>query len=172
MGLFDKFSKKKVSIDEIIDNANRWTNLYMNQYAIRNSVDIKNGIYLFNTWAIWTHCLHNDLIDNPKGCHMEFLTHVLAFLMKTKDISGDEFLSLYQNRFSLYQKEIRELKNPQFYPFGLYSAICKNQYKLNQTVNIENLVNDNESDVFIEFTNKFIKFWNIINSELITKYKK
>ena len=171
MKLFDSFLKKKVSVDEMVDNANRWTNLYMNQYSIRDNTDIKNGIYLFNTWVIWTHCLQNNLIDNPKGCHRDFLANVLVFLMKTKDISGERFLSLYQDRFSLYQKEIRGLKEPQFYPFGLYSAICKNQYSLNQTINMEDIFRHNESDDFIEFTDKFIKFWNVINSELLTKYK-
>jgi len=170
MGLFDRFKKKTVSVDEMINRANRWTNIYMNQYAIQNNVDIKNGIHLFNTWVIWDYCLNNDLIEH--GCHKDFLAKVLAFIWKTKDISGEEFLALYQNRFSLYKKEMRGLlSSTSHFPFDLYFAIYKNQYSLDHTKNID-MAKDARKDEMCEFTSKFINFWNVINLELVTQYKK
>lgn len=176
MGIFNFFSKKMISTKEMISIVDKWTDIYMNQYTTQKNKDIENEIYLFNSWIVWDFCLNNNLMKNSREHGDEYIANIQYFINQTKNISPEEILFLYQNRYKIYKNDISGLlnsnypKTKQFIPFSLYCAIYKNQYSHYPSENI-NMYDNLISDDLHEFTGRLIKYWNKVNSELITKHK-
>lgn len=173
--------------------AERWSEIYMEKYAINNmpepwspfprsesekikynSVDTKNEILIFCSWAAWDYCLNHDLISKFKDDAMEYIVAVSEKVSKTHNIDAIEFFNLYRNRFAIYKTDIRGLlkshypQTPQYMPVSLYTAFYKKQYKI--FTNPESSFID-EGEDFEKFMNGFIPFWNELNRELMNNFK-
>lgn len=176
MDIYDMLSRNNLSSNEMLDLSMKWTNMYMDKYTVQLSNDIKNEVYLFNTWVVWDYFLNKGSISDPKEESLYYQGNILLFITQTKNISAKEFIVLYMSRFKLYNRNMKGLlssnypETKQFIPTEIYYAIYINQYAIDPIQN-ENIHGNLITDDVLEFTGNFISYWNVINNELITNFK-
>lgn len=171
MGLFDLFNQKSVaSVPAMMDLVYKYAAEYMDNYSIRKDQDAENAVFMFCSWAVWNHCLNNDLLPS-KDCHYDYLAEVLYHISLNHSISETEFLLLYQNRFKIYKSEIRVLEVSEYdYPLTkLYICFHKQQYLLVDS-DSDTCMENGDWSVLGTFAQKFTDFWKKIKYDLTISF--
>lgn len=169
MGLFDLFKKdKEVSIEEMMAIAQKWTDVYMSQFALRKGDSIRSATFIFCSWAIWTYYLQNNRV--PKGdIANRYIASTCAFSGLRAELDVVAFADLFKTRFYIFKTDMRGLaeshypETKQYIPYTTYCAFYHNQLSHNPTAGVDRWLYDDELH---EFTGKLIEFWNRMHSNL------
>lgn len=172
MGFWDFFKSKNKTNMQMVEFANKWSDIYLQNHAIKKNDDVKNAALIFCSWAVWDYCMNNDML--PKGNKNDvannFIATVCAFVSNTHEIDVLDFVELYKNRFGIYKMDIRGLLNShypqtrQYIPTSLYVAFYKKVYTPFTDPGISFI---DEDEQIMDFVGKFIPFWNKLNKAMM-----
>lgn len=176
MGIFDFFkSKRNPSIEDMMEKASGWTDIYMDRFALQRKPDVKSAAFVFTSWAVWDYCLRNDRL--PKGnVANQYIASTLIYSGFGSKIDVVDFLEVFKTRFKIFKTDMTGLSNSdyprtkQYLPFGIFCSIYKNQLSLNPTAGV-NLHDYDTSEELHDFTGGFIKYWNMLLADLEESYK-
>ncbi len=172
MGLFDFLNKKQNrSMVELMEKASAWTDVYLDRFALRKGADIKSAAFIFTSWAVWDYCLNHDCLPKGNDVAAEYIASTFVYSGFDSKIDIAEFFDVFKSRFKIFKSDIKGLLNSdyprtkQYLPFGIYCTIYKNQLSLEPTAGVD--LHDNETSAeLIEFTDSFIKYWNMLIADL------
>lgn len=172
MGLFDWLSlkKKEVSIQEMRNLTEKWASDYTQNYRVSGKGVMEHELYMFCGWIVWDYMLNNGYL--PENAHETYLPFIHEKVNKVKKLSDDEFYSFYGRRFKLYKSELRRLRTSDrpYLMETLYGALYKSMF-LEEDTYYDAALNDEIGEI-CEFMDKFIAFWNKVNKELLSNYKR
>ncbi len=172
MGIFDWFSskKKEVSIQEMRNMTERWASDYAKNYRVSGKGVMEHELYMFCGWIVWDYMLNNGYL--PENAHKDFMPFIHEKVNKVKKLTDDEFYAFYGRRFKLYKGEMGRLRssNKPYLMESLYGALYKAIFLDEDTYYDCSMFN--EMGEICEFMDKFIEFWNKVNKELLSNYKR
>lgn len=176
MGLLDFLKgKNPPTIEDMMNKASAWTDIYMECYALRRNSKVKGSIFVFTSWAIWHHCLHNNLL--PKGdIANQYIASTLVYSGFDEQLDVLEFFEIFKTRFKIFSIDMNGLANShypqtkQYLPFATYCTIYQKPFALEPTSGIDPY--DYEvSEELHEFTGGLIQYWNKLTKDLQKSYK-
>ena len=173
MSIFDIFrSKQKKSIPQMIQFADKWSDIYLQKYSIKKNADVKNAALIFCSWAVWDYCMNNDMLPsgNKNDIANNYIATVCAYVGNTHEMDALDFLELFKNRFGIFKSDIRGLLNShypqtrQYIPISLYVAFYKKTYTPFSDPGLSFI---DEDEIIMDFVGKFITFWNNLNRAMM-----
>lgn len=171
MGLFDWLlpKKKKVSIQEMRSMTERWASDYAKNYRVSSKGLVEHELYMFCGWIVWDYMLNNGYL--PKN-NDEFLLFLHEKVSKVKKMSDIDFFAFYGRRVGMYRDELKHLRTSSkpYLMESLYGALYETFFLEDETY-YDTALNDEIGEI-CEFMDKFIAFWNKVNKELLSNYKR
>lgn len=177
MGIFDFLKAKKTpSVEEMMEKASDWTDVYMSRFAIQRGPDIKSAAFVFTAWAVWDYCLRRDLLPKGDVANMYIASTLVYSGFDSKIKDPVDFIEIFKTRFKIFQTDMKGLSNSdyprtkQYLPFGIFCTIYKNQLSLNPTAGVDPHDLDTGEELH-NFTGGFLKYWNMLIADLEESYK-
>lgn len=171
MGLFDIFSSKKVVTSETMkDLTTKWALDYSKNFRVKSQGVFEHEVYMFCGWIAWDYMLNNGYL--PKDAESNFLGFIHEKVNKVRQISHEEFIHLFTCRMKMYKYELKRLRTSAqpYLMESLYGALYKTIFLEEETYYDCGLYD--EFGEICEFMDNFINFWNKVNKELLSNYKK
>src|SRR5574344_1598308 len=176
MGVFDFLkTKKNPTVEEMMQKASEWTDVYMSRFALQQKPDVKSAAFVFTSWAVWDYCLNNDRLPKGDVANM-YIASTLIYSGFDRKIDVVDFLEVFKTRFKIFKADMTGLANShypqtkQYLPFGIFCTIYKNQLSLNPTAGVDPHDYDTSEELH-NFTGGFIKYWNLLLADLEKSYK-
>ena len=170
MGLFDwLLPKKKASVQEMRNMTERWASDYAKNYRVSGKGLVEHELYMFCGWIVWDYMLNNGYL--PKN-NDEFLLFLQEKVSKVKKMSDIDFFAFYGRRSGMFRDELKRLRasSKPYLMESLYGALYETFFLEDETY-YDVALNDEMGEI-CEFMDKFIAFWNKVNKELLSNYKK
>lgn len=171
MGLFSFFSsKKEVTSETMKELTSKWALDYTQNFRIKSQGVFEHEIYMFCGWIAWDYMLNNGYL--PKDAKTNFLGFIHEKVNHAKQISDDEFMHLFTCRVRMYKDELKRLRmsSQPYLMESLYGALYKTIFLEKETYYDCGL--SDEIGEICEFMDNFIDFWNKVNKELLSNFKK